>query len=327
MQHFHPTPLLQNRHLQSCWGVVPTFVWHKPNLTWEEFTLPDDDFIDLCWHGPNAGPLVILLHGLEGSVRSHYIQQLLKTLPLQTVTVHWRSCSGRMNRLARTYNGGNTDDLQSVIAMLCQRYPQRALHAVGFSLGGAILTRYLARYPQNPLTQSIAVSMPYDLSQSADYMPHFYQKRLLVSLKQKLQQKIALGQWPHLSKHDLKPIKTLRQFDDLFTAPIFNYASAEDYYQHESALPALAHVQQPLLIYSCPRRPVCPAAYHPATTASIATRAIRTVSAWWTCWFYRGRALVAITVLAAAAYCTSVSEQAFLISRAGIFKSFLTNCL
>ena len=76
---FRPPWWLSNRHMQSCVNALfkPAA---KTLLSWEQLELPDGDFIDLCWSGPRDAPIVVLLHGLEGSVDSHYIQLMLDAL-------------------------------------------------------------------------------------------------------------------------------------------------------------------------------------------------------------------------------------------------------
>ncbi len=248
---FQPPWWLRNKHIQSIYAnLFPR--QSEVLLQWEEVPLSDGDFLDLAWAGRGDGPLVILLHGLEGSVFSHYIQEMLMTVlgfGWQAVTLHYRSCSGRMNRFAKSYNGGNTEDFAEVIALIKKRHPFLPLFALGFSLGGNILLRYLADQGQScPLLAGIAVSMPYELAKSADYLVPFYQHVLLRSLKQKVIEKVANGIKMPVAVEELPNIQRLRRFDALVTAPLYGYDSVDDYYQDMSSRTLLKKVVTPSLI-------------------------------------------------------------------------------
>ena len=131
--------------------------------------MPDGDFIDLVWtEKKETIPIVLLLHGLEGSINSSYVKGILKTVidrGWQGVLMHFRGCSGRHNRLDRSYHSGDTGDINSVIIELTNRYPGRKIAAIGISLGGNVLIKYLGEQGNNcPLTAAIAISVPFDLS-------------------------------------------------------------------------------------------------------------------------------------------------------------------
>jgi len=131
---FKPAWWCRQRHLQT---LYPTLFRTKIPLTLrnEQFELPDGDFIDLCWiEEKQTGPIIILLHGLEGSVDSPYINGLLKSIKdarWQGVLMHFRGCSGRHNRLSRSYHSGETGDLHTFITELKSRFPDREIAAIG----------------------------------------------------------------------------------------------------------------------------------------------------------------------------------------------------
>ncbi len=236
---------LRNPHLQSCYA---TAVRGRARVVprWEEVRLPDDDFVDVAWFGEQQQPIIILLHGLEGSWRSHYIQLMLDELVAlgwQVAVLHYRTCSGRMNRLAESYNGGETKDFAYLVALLQQRFPGQAFYALGFSLGGNILLQYLASNPQAPIAHAIAVSTPYLLGRSADCLPVFYQRSLLKSMKAKSLQKLSMGLDFPVGAVALRAIKTLRQFDERVTAPTYGFASADAYYAFASVRDRLRDIR------------------------------------------------------------------------------------
>ena len=114
---FKPAWWLPGPHLQTIW---PNLFRRRPTvpLQRERLELPDGDFIDLDWVPDNLGPLVVVLHGLEGSVRSPYAAGILSALHqagFRAVLMHFRGCSGEPNRLDRSYHSGENSDLDYVL--------------------------------------------------------------------------------------------------------------------------------------------------------------------------------------------------------------------
>ncbi len=258
--NFTPPWWLRNRHIQSCFPAVFQPVATIP-VRWEELSLPDGDFIDLAWCGPKEGPLVILLHGMEGSIKSHYIQAMLDVLideGMQTVTMHFRSCSGRINRKSVSYNGGDTRDLKFLVERLRERFPNRIIMAIGFSLGANVLLRYLALHPDAPLARVVAVSTPFELAKCADAMPMFYQWNLLKSVKNKVAEKMSLGYDMPVDKKQLRKIRTIWRYDELLTVPLFGYHRIEEYYEEQSSRHMLFKIEHPVLILHAEDDPLVP---------------------------------------------------------------------
>jgi uncharacterized protein len=249
---FKPPWWLRNPHVQSLYANIAPKNPHIV-LRWEELSLPDGDFIDLAWSGPADAPLVILLHGVEGSVFSHYIQATITsfiTNGMQILTMHYRACSGRMNRLPHFYDGGDTKgDFRFLMDTLQQRFPDLPLFAMGFSIGGNILLRYLAHNHNTSLRAAVAVSVPFELGKSSDFLAPFYQKVLLRSLKKKIQLKMKSGVNFIIDKDRLKDIASIREFDALVTAPMFRYPSIEKYYELSSCRSYLKHIHCPNMIF------------------------------------------------------------------------------
>src|SRR5262249_60004031 len=127
-----------------------------PELRRERMGTPDGDFLDLDWlpARERGAPLVIILHGLEGSGRSHYVRGLMREAQERSwraVAVHFRSCSGEVNQTARMYHSGETEDLDWILRALTAREPTVRMGAVGVSLGGNVLLNWLAQKAQRPL--------------------------------------------------------------------------------------------------------------------------------------------------------------------------------
>jgi predicted alpha/beta-fold hydrolase len=255
----------RNPHLQTLYGPLRRKLAPLA-LRRERLWLDDGDFLDLDWHGPASAdaPLVLVLHGLTGSSRSHYVAGLQKQLSARqwaSVALNWRGCSGEPNLLPRSYHSGSSADLAEVIGQLQARYPGRPLYAVGYSLGGNILLKHLGESGAGSLLRgAVAVSVPFRLDQCADrigmgfsrvYQAHFLRQMLAyVQLKQErfrqeghqqhLDTLLALGK--------IDTLRTFWAFDDQVTAPLNGFAGVEDYYRQASSAFYLSGIRVPTLI-------------------------------------------------------------------------------
>ncbi|MBY6187193.1 hydrolase [Marinobacter hydrocarbonoclasticus] len=256
---YRPSRWWRNRHLQTIWPLISK-PRRRPTLHRERLELPDGDFLDLDWLAPPRPhqPILLILHGLEGSADSHYVRRLLLDCEAQqrtAVVMHQRSCSGEPNRLARSYHSGETDDLGAVLAHLTQRHPNHRIQAVGYSLGGNVLTKYLGEQGKSSAIERAAVvSAPLDLAQCAKAMEQgfsrVYQNHLVKRLKRKTAAKLAdprLAPLP-LALEKLDGLTTFYHFDDAVTAPLHGFAGADDYYQRASGNGFLKDVAVPTLL-------------------------------------------------------------------------------
>src|SRR5579862_1949480 len=104
---FKPAWWLPNAHLQTIWPALVRRAIKNLILERERLELPDGDFIDLDWVGRDQkGPLILVLHGLEGSIESHYSKGILLAIQQQGwrgLFMHFRGCSEEPNRLPRSY--------------------------------------------------------------------------------------------------------------------------------------------------------------------------------------------------------------------------------
>lgn len=220
----------------------------------ERLELPDGDFLDLDWSGDGNGPLAMVLHGLEGSSRSHYAAGIMHALNAhgwRSVLVHFRGCSGTPNRLARGYHAGETGDLDHVARLLRQREPDTPLAVIGYSLGGNVLLKWLGEQgAQAPIIGAVAVSVPFTLANAAvrlnSGVSRLYQWSLLHRLRASLREK-----WRAHGRTDaamLNHLRSLREFDDRVTAPLHGFAGADDYYARSSCRSYLHMIRIPTLI-------------------------------------------------------------------------------
>ncbi|MFC1684924.1 hydrolase [Pseudomonadota bacterium] len=251
---FKPAWWLRNRHAQTIW---PSLFRRCPELSLyrERLELPDGDFIDLDWTAEDNNPLVLLLHGLEGNERSHYVRTLQSHLNqngYQSVMMYFRGCSGEVNRRARAYHSGETGDLDFVVSHIRQRFPDRLFHAIGVSLGGNVLLKWLGETAElNPLSSAIAISVPFDLSNAANQLNNghsrIYQRYLLNKLQSSLRQRLRHMALP-INVKQSRACNTIRKYDELVTAPLHGFADADDYYTRSSSRQYLSTIHVPTLI-------------------------------------------------------------------------------
>ena len=254
---FRPPWWAKSPHFQTIIPVL-TKVAGLP-LQRERLELEDGDFIDLDWlKAPIPGkPLLVILHGLEGSADSHYIRRLLRECQKQglaAVVHHHRGCSGEDNRLARSYHSGDTADISHSLQTLKQRYPHSPLLAVGYSLGGNVLAKYQGEFAEKSLlSRAAVVSAPLALASCAKRLEKgfskVYQSYLIRQLQQKMLLKLERGnsQLP-LNGEAIKRLNTFYDFDHQVTAPLHGFNGVDDYYQKASALPLLSKIAKPTLI-------------------------------------------------------------------------------
>jgi predicted alpha/beta-fold hydrolase len=210
---------------------------------------------------------VVILHGLEGTLHSHYAQGLLTEAyrrQWSATLVLWRSCSGEINRARRFYHSGETSDLAIALAHIARKRPYAPIAAVGVSLGGNILLKFLGecgtRTP-DPLVAAAAVSVPFDLARGSDFINHgfsrVYQRYFLDSLKDKVRKK--LQHYPDLITTDrLDMLATLSDFDNALTAPIHGFVDALDYYTQSSSIHYLDTISIGTLLLNAQDDPFLP---------------------------------------------------------------------
>jgi uncharacterized protein len=270
---FKPNFYLQNGHIQTLLAKFwPRTLPLKTRI--ERLELNDGDFVDCHWVGVDKGPIVIILHGLEGSIESHYIQGMLYALQeqgLRGVLMHFRGCSGTDNRLPRAYHSGDTQDFGALITHLLKNYPNEKLLAIGYSLGGNVLLKYLGEQGiHSKISASVAVSVPYKLEECVlkinQGMNKLYQHRFLSTLKNKILAKMVDHPLDDLQQ-DFEKIKTLYAFDDKITAKLHGFQDAQDYYQKSSCYPYLKNITTPTLLIHAKDDPLLPPSVIPTLDA------------------------------------------------------------
>lgn len=271
---FRPPWWLRGGHAQTIAGKLLRPAVRVPRRR-ERITTHDGDFLDLDWTvGPEDRPLVVVLHGLEGSARRRYmllIYRSLRRAGMEAVGLNFRGCSGEPNRTPRAYHSGETDDLRHVLDLLRHRFPGRRLGAVGYSLGGNVLLKYLGEEGDGtPVGGAVGISVPYDLAAGAHtigaglFGRFLYTTYFLRSLKRKTEERAELVA-RRCDLDRVRAARTLRAFDDAATAPLHGFADAADYYARSSAGPFLSRIRTPSLLLHARDDPFLPADRIPET--------------------------------------------------------------
>ncbi|NIG57427.1 YheT family hydrolase [Chitinophaga sp. Cy-1792] len=248
--------LLRNRHLLT---VFPT-LFRKvalPAYRRERINTSDGDFLDLDFSEKGNDRIVIILHGLEGSASRHYVLGMVHIFNgagYDTVSMNFRGCSGEPNRNLRFYHSGDTGDLDQVISYVSSLGRYRHIHLVGFSLGGNVTLKYVGERGEtiSPLIKSaVAISVPCDLTSSSVELAkshnRVYMSRFIRNLGDKLSQKQA--RFPReLDMSGYDKIRSFREFDDRYTAPIHGFKDALQYWYVSSSVRYLDKVSIPTLL-------------------------------------------------------------------------------
>lgn len=250
---FRPAWWLQGDHAQTLWPAL--FRWRaRIAIEWERLELEDGDFLDLAWSGPARAPVVLFLHGLQGGIRSHYATGMMRQLNrrgLRVCLMHFRGCGRRPNRLPVSYHSGKTDDPQRVLEHITRTTGEPPFGAVGISLGGNVLLKWLGEQGENStLQRAVAISVPFRLDDCARRLDHglsrLYQRHLVNSLQDAYRRKFAL--MPSPLTVDIDRLDTFRLFDDQITAPLHGFSGVDDYYQRCSSRRYLPGIRVPTLI-------------------------------------------------------------------------------
>jgi len=263
---YRPPFYLFNGHLQT---IVPSVLRSVPEVRYqrERVETTDGDFLDLDWSrlpGREIDTLAIVSHGLEGDASRPYVRGMVRALNhagFDALAWNYRSCSGEMNRLLRTYHLGETDDLDFVIRYALSTGRYRRIYLTGFSAGGNVTLKYLGENPDRvpkQVMRATVFSVPTDLKSSSYQISkpqnRIYLKRFLKSLRTKMRQKAELlpGQIDLL---DIDQLRDFPQFDDRYTAPMHGFKSADEYYEQASSGRYLSTIRIPTLLVNAQNDP------------------------------------------------------------------------
>lgn len=221
---------------------------------------------------------MLVLHGLEGSSRSHYAAGLLREAEaagLAAAVLHFRSCSGELNRLPRLYHSGDTADLAHVVGVLAARWTGRRIGLVGISLGGNVALKWLGERGEDPpaaVAAAVAISTPFDLAACAGVLDAgwnraVYTNSFLRTLKAKIRAKRALLA-PLIDLDTAARARTFAEYDRAVTAPLYGFADERDYWVRASSAPWLSRIRRPCLLINAVNDPFLPASALPRDAAA-----------------------------------------------------------
>jgi len=264
---YSPAWWLPGPHARTIWG---RFFRRTPPLRTrvERWDTEDGDFVDLVrLDAPPERPHLVILHGLEGTARSHYVRGLF----LEAARRGWaadlllfRGCGQELNRAPRFYHSGETGDVDAVARRLFSSYPDAPFLFAGVSLGGNVLLKWLGEHGErltSRVVSAAAVSVPFDLARASRHISRgfsrVYERHFLRSLRRKALAK--LDRYPRLaSRVRIESARTLYEFDDAVTAPVHGFVDADDYYSRSSSIRFLFKIKVPTLLLSALDDPFLP---------------------------------------------------------------------
>jgi uncharacterized protein len=271
MNPFEPHLLLRGPHAQT----MASSYWRRrfpglPASAPREFeTEPGTRILGEChWQiAPRECPTLVLVHGLEGSSQSGYMQGLAERAfraGWNAVRLNQRNCGGTERLTPTLYHSGLSVDYRAVLCELIERDSLPAIFFCGYSMGGNLVMKMageLARPAPRQLLGIAAVSPSMDLALCADALAlpgnFLYEWHFVRSLKARMRRKAEL--FP--GKFNLEPmarVKTVRDFDDIITATYCGFQGASDYYERSSARRVAGDIRVPTLIVTARRDPFIP---------------------------------------------------------------------
>jgi uncharacterized protein len=270
---------LPGGHLQT---IYPATCIVKPPVAYrrERWDAPDGDFIDIDFvDGEPGQPFIVLFHGLEGSSQSHYCRALMAAAAARGwsgAVPHFRGCSGQINRAPRFYHSGDAEEVDWIVRRLRANGNGSRFYAVGASLGGNALLRWLgeSQHQAEIVDAACAVSAPLDLAGGGAALAHgfnrVYGRMFLHTMKSKSLQK--LQQFPHLfDREQMLRARDLYAFDNIVTAPLHGYRDTDDYWDRASAKHVLHDITLPTLVLNAQNDPFLPPNYLPRQASSQVT--------------------------------------------------------
>jgi predicted alpha/beta-fold hydrolase len=273
MVPFETHPLLRNAHLMTLAAAVwPRRLSRLSRAAERLFEVePGSRILAQChWQpGVRRHPTLVLVHGLEGSSESGYMlgnAERAFAAGFNVVRLNQRNCGGTERLTPTLYHSGLSDDYRAVLVELVERDALPELFFAGYSMGGNLVLKMagdLGVKAPAQLRGVCVVGPALDLAASADAIAlrqnFLYQWHFIRGLKQRMRRKAQL--FPERYPLDgLERVRTLRQFDDVITAPHSGYRDANDYYARASAIRVAADIRIPTLILTAQNDPLVPSA-------------------------------------------------------------------
>jgi predicted alpha/beta-fold hydrolase len=270
MKEYVPKRGLTNGHLMTvyCWGKSRTFADLPPPAECYFDVEPGARVLAHCHWQPDvaASPALLALHGLEGSSSAHYMRGLAAKAfarGFNVILLNQRNCGGTEALSEGLYHSGLTTDAAHVISKIADEGVDRVVVA-GYSLGGNLALKLAGDYgdaPPKSLKAVCAVSPVMELADCVNALERrqnfVYQWNFVRLLKARLRRKAALHP-DRFPVERLEQVRTVRDFDEYFTAPHFSFQGASDYYFRASAMRVIDRVRVPALIITAEDDPFVP---------------------------------------------------------------------
>jgi uncharacterized protein len=271
LPEFEPHPLLKNGHVMT---IASAFVPRRFDIPEAEARLFQVDresrLLAHCHWQPGRrkdAPAIVIVHGLEGSSDSNYVRGIAEKAfhrGFHVVRMNQRNCGGTEALTPTLYNSGMSGDYRAIFEELSSGDGFEQIFFAGYSMGGNLVTKMAGEFGSAvpKALRGVGVVCPaIDLGASADALERLenyaYQRRFVNGLMSRYARKQKL--FPDRYRSDgLGPVRTLRQFDDVITAPQFGYCDAQDYYDHVGAKRIAAQIRVPLLMITAQDDPFVP---------------------------------------------------------------------
>jgi len=231
-------------------------------------TAQDTRLLGFChWQADRTScPTVVVVHGLEGCSESHYMHGIASKAyraGMNVIRMNQRNCGGTEHLTPTLYNSGLGQDYRSIVDELAYKDGFSPIWLVGYSMGGNLVLRTTgeAGSSQRALAGTIAVCPNIDPARCVDALEQprnwIYHRHFLAGLKARMRRKASLfpGKWDLTG---LDRIRTLRQFDDRYTAPDGGYRNGADYYDRAGARHVLGSISVPTTIVTAQDDPFIP---------------------------------------------------------------------
>jgi predicted alpha/beta-fold hydrolase len=261
---FKPAWWLNNGHTQTIWPNLFRKT-PRPQTEHERLELDDGDFLDLFHVNRGHSPIVLILHGLEGNIESHYAAGMLKQVQkrgMHGVLLHFRNCGHITNRLPRSYHAGETEDIQRVLKHLKTNGSDTPINVVSYSLSANALLKWLGESGENSMIdKAFAVSPPFDLMQSCEFinkgLSRVYEYHLMKKLRKSAKRKFSEIKG-HVDVSTIPSLKNFMEFDDAITSRLHGFENAEHYYSTQSCYQFLEHIKTPTWVIHAENDPFLP---------------------------------------------------------------------
>lgn len=265
---YRPAWWVPGAHAQTMWGKFfrsrDTF-----GARIERWNTPDGDFVDVHRLDAHSGaPRLLMLHGLEGTIRSHYVTGFFgeaKRRGWGADLLIFRGCGDEPNRARRFYHSGETGDLALVLDRILDEHSDSPVLLAGVSLGGNVLLKFLGERGDrlnSRVRGAAAVSVPFDLEKGARHIgkgfARVYDRHFLRTLREKATAKLAVY-GDLFDRSRLAAARSIYDFDDAVTAPVHGFQDAHDYYTKSSSLSWLGRIRRPTFLLSAIDDPFLPA--------------------------------------------------------------------